>query len=185
MLLCLGFSICEIRTKFSSTHRVVLRFRCHNVYENTLYKYDYVISGFIKGWDLLCVCVCVHACVRSVVSGSLRPPWIVVRQAPLSMGLPRQEYWSVGCHFLLQVNLSDPGIESASFVSCIGRWVLYHCTTWEALIHCMYSPTMLYTSMNWKVRWTIYVTSIYNWWLEKKQIPVLLRTTPSSLRFCT
>ena len=26
--------------------------------------------------------------------------WTVARQAPLSMGLPRQEYWS-GCHFLL------------------------------------------------------------------------------------
>ena len=63
MLPCLGFSICEIRTKSSSTYRVVLRFRCHNVYENTLYKYDYVISGFIKGWDLLCVCVCALNCV--------------------------------------------------------------------------------------------------------------------------
>ena len=26
--------------------------------------------------------------------------WTVARQAPLSMGFPRQEYWSV-CHFLL------------------------------------------------------------------------------------
>ena len=33
----------------------------------------------------------------------------------------------VGCHFLLQ------GINTGlSCVSCIGRWVLYHCTTWEA-----------------------------------------------------
>ena len=31
---------------------------------------------------------------RSVVSGSLRPPWTAARQAPLSMGFPRQEYWS-------------------------------------------------------------------------------------------
>ena len=28
-------------------------------------------------------------------------PWTVAYQAPLSMGFPRQEYWS-GCHFLLQ-----------------------------------------------------------------------------------
>ena len=27
--------------------------------------------------------------------------WIVARQAPLSMGFPRQENFGVGCHFLL------------------------------------------------------------------------------------
>ena len=27
--------------------------------------------------------------------------WTVAQQAPLPMGFPRQEYWSVGCHFLL------------------------------------------------------------------------------------
>ena len=32
---------------------------------------------------------------------TLATSWNVVRQAPLSMGLSRQEYWS-GCHFLLQ-----------------------------------------------------------------------------------
>ena len=34
-------------------------------------------------------------------------------QAPLSMGFLRQEYWS-GCHFLLQGDLPDPGIEPKS-----------------------------------------------------------------------
>ena len=29
-------------------------------------------------------------------------PWAIARQAPLSMGFSRQEYWRVGCHFLLQ-----------------------------------------------------------------------------------
>ena len=29
-------------------------------------------------------------------------PWTTVRQAPLSMGFPRQEYWCLGCRFLLQ-----------------------------------------------------------------------------------
>ena len=32
---------------------------------------------------------------------TLATPWTVARQAPLSMGFSRQEYW-VGCHFLLQ-----------------------------------------------------------------------------------
>ena len=31
---------------------------------------------------------------------TLRNLWTVAHQAPLSMGSPRQEYWS-GCHFLL------------------------------------------------------------------------------------
>ena len=34
-------------------------------------------------------------CVYSAVSDSLRPlRWTVALQAPLSMGFPRQEYWS-------------------------------------------------------------------------------------------
>ena len=40
-------------------------------------------------------------------------PWNVARQAPLSMGFPRQEY-GVHCHFLLQRDLFDPGIQLAS-----------------------------------------------------------------------
>ena len=28
------------------------------------------------------------------VSDSLRPPWTIAHQAPLSMGVSRQEYWS-------------------------------------------------------------------------------------------
>ena len=36
-------------------------------------------------------------------------PWTVVCQAPLSMGFPRQEYWS-GLPFPSQEDLPDPGI---------------------------------------------------------------------------
>ena len=36
-------------------------------------------------------------------------PWTVARQAPLSMGLSRQEYWS-GLPFPSPGGLSDPGI---------------------------------------------------------------------------
>ena len=32
--------------------------------------------------------------ICSVMSNSLRPPWTVAHQAPLSMGFSRQEYWS-------------------------------------------------------------------------------------------
>ena len=52
-------------------------------------------------------------------------------QAPLSMGFPRQVYWnrlplpSLG-------DLPEPEIEPVSCISCVGRWLLYHCATWEA-----------------------------------------------------
>ena len=39
--------------------------------------------------------------------------WTIACQAPLSMGFPRQEYWS-GLPFPPSEDLSDPGIEPAS-----------------------------------------------------------------------
>ena len=40
-------------------------------------------------------------------------PWTVARQAPLSMGFSRQEYWS-GLPFPSPGDLPDPGTEPAS-----------------------------------------------------------------------
>ena len=40
-------------------------------------------------------------------------PWTVARQAPLSMGFPRQGYWS-GLPFPAPGALPDPGIEALS-----------------------------------------------------------------------
>ena len=50
---------------------------------------------------------------RSVVSDFLWPPWTVARQAPLSMGFSRQEYWS-GLTFPLPGDLPDPETEPGS-----------------------------------------------------------------------
>ena len=51
---------------------------------------------------------------RSIMSDSLRPHGLyVARQAPLSMGFSRQEYWS-GLPFLVPGDLPDPGIEPRS-----------------------------------------------------------------------
>ena len=47
--------------------------------------------------------------------------WAVAHQAPLSMGFPRQEYWS-GLPLPPLGNLPDPGMEPAAlYVSCIGK----------------------------------------------------------------
>ena len=48
-----------------------------------------------------------------VVSNSFATPWTAARQAPLSMGFCRQEYWS-GLSFPSPGDLPDPGIEPAS-----------------------------------------------------------------------
>ena len=57
--------------------------------------------------------------------GSLRPPWTVTHQASPSMGFSRQEYWH-GTYALLQGIFPTQGSTHISYVSCVGRWVLYH-----------------------------------------------------------
>ena len=47
------------------------------------------------------------------MSNSFVTPWTVARQASLSMGFPRQEYWSV-LPFPSPGDLPDPGIKPAS-----------------------------------------------------------------------
>ena len=51
--------------------------------------------------------------------------WTTAHQAPLSMGFSKQEYWR-GLPFPSPGDHPDPGIEPVSYISCIGRWVLYH-----------------------------------------------------------
>ena len=53
------------------------------------------------------------------MSNSFVTPWAIARQAPLSMGFSRQEYWS-GLPFPSPENLLDLGIEPASPASVGG-----------------------------------------------------------------
>ena len=53
----------------------------------------------------VCVCVCAQSCSRTVAC-----------QAPLSMGFPRQEYWS-GLSFPSPGDLPHPGIKPMSLES--------------------------------------------------------------------
>ena len=50
---------------------------------------------------------------RYVVSDAFATPWTVSLQVPLSMGFPRQEYWS-GLPFSSPGDLPDPGIKPVS-----------------------------------------------------------------------
>ena len=58
--------------------------------------------------------------------------WTVARQAPLSMGFSRQEYWS-GLPFPTLVDLPNPGIEPMSLMSPVLAVRFFTTsTTWEA-----------------------------------------------------
>ena len=61
-------------------------------------------------------------------------PLTVARQAPLSMGLSRQEYWS-GLPFPSPGDLPDPGIEPTSLKSpaMVGRFFTTICYTYLSL----------------------------------------------------
>ena len=59
-------------------------------------------------------------------------PWAVAHQAPLSMGFPRQAYWS-GLPFPSPGDLPDPGIEPMSPASpALAGGFFTHLATREA-----------------------------------------------------
>ena len=76
--------------------------------------------------QLLQKMICMPVC--SVVSDSVTP-WTAAHQAPLSMGLSRQDYWS-GLTFPTPGDLSNPGIKPTSFASPTLADGFF--TTWEA-----------------------------------------------------
>ena len=67
------------------------------------------------------------SCVQLFVT-----PWTIARQAPLSMGFSRHEYWN-GLPFPSPGDLPDPGIKPASLTSpaLAGRFFTTS-ATWEA-----------------------------------------------------
>ena len=61
------------------------------------------------------------------MSDSSATPWIVAHQAPLSMGFPRQEYWS-GLLFPSLGDLSDPGIKPGSLALQADIYIFFYQT---------------------------------------------------------
>ena len=95
------------------------------------------IKQLVNSWskDQIQVCLALDpilACMlsRSIVSDSVILLWTVACQVPLSLGFPRQGYWS-GLPFPPPRDLPNPGMKPVSCISCIGRRILYHCATWE------------------------------------------------------
>ena len=106
----LKFHTTQSNQKFNpqeSTHDIFHRTRTNNSSEEPRqYKQrtKLGVSQSLTSNYTTCVCVC------SVVFNSVTP-W-----APLSMGYPRQEYWS-GLPFPFPGDLPDPGSEPVSLVS--------------------------------------------------------------------
>ena len=72
----------------------------------------------------------------------------VAHQAPLSMGFPRQDYWS-GLSFLPPGDLPDPGIKPES--PALAKQILYHWATGDS--HCC--------SSKWPQVWWFKTVQIY------------------------
>jgi len=66
------------------------------------------------------------------------------------MGFFRQEYWNGSFSYPPPRDLPDPGIKVAFLGSLgIGRWIVYHCTTREAV------SVILGVSQVWRGAWLI------------------------------
>ena len=106
--------------------------------------------GWEGSWGRMDTCICVAellCCppetITWLIGYACRPShfspvwlfatlWTVTRQAPLSMGFSRQEYWS-GLPCPLPGDLPDPGIEPASLMSpALAGWFFNTSATWEA-----------------------------------------------------
>ena len=62
---------------------------------------------FVLTWRTNIRCSVAKSCLTFAI------PWTAARQAPLSMGFGRQEYWS-GLPVPSRVDFPNPGIEAAS-----------------------------------------------------------------------
>ena len=88
------------------------------------------------------IIITLSVCVLSRVRLSATP-WAVARQAPLSMGFSRQEYWS-GLTFPSPGDLPNPGIAPVSLVSpaLVGRFFTTDATD-NKTVSCTHSETKL------------------------------------------
>ena len=110
----------------------------------------------------VCVCVCARAHVCSVMSDSFETLWTVAHQAVLSMGFPRQEYWS-GLTFPPPKTLSTQKLNLVCCICCTGSSILYHWDTSEAtlLIRDQISPDFK-MGRKFKVFFTLKLTLVFS-----------------------
>ena len=94
-------------------------------------------------------CVSMHVCVLSCFScvGLFATLWAAARQAPLSMGFSRQEYWC-GLPFPSPGYLPNPGVEPVSLTSpALSTGFFTTSSTWES--PCKYIYSLILTVVLW------------------------------------
>jgi len=92
-----------------------------NLYLREMHRkcwYSTMLKGCFEDW--------IHLCTKLLQSClTLATPWTVAHQAPLSTGFSRQELkWVAVSSSRESYQLRDQSW--VFYVSCIGRWVLYH-----------------------------------------------------------
>ena len=98
-------------------------------------SYYYLHTVRVRRFVCVCVCVCLCVCAcalsRSVLSDSPATPWTEACQAPLPMGIfqARILEW-------VSISFSRGSFppRDGTRLSCIERWVLFHCTAWVSII---------------------------------------------------
>ena len=122
-----SLKICHLQIHMSGTYCTMLPFSevCKPILLNGIFAklFNFVAASII----ILVVFLrlrheCMHA--QSISPTQLcGPPWTVDHQAPLSMGFPRQEYWS-GLPFTSPGDLPNPGIKPtySEFPTLTGRF---------------------------------------------------------------
>ena len=98
-------------------------------------------------------------------------PWTVARQAPLSMGFSRQEYWS-GLLCLPAGNLPKPGIKPALRISSTLAEALYqkhHLGSPKAVLNMGLKPKILWLRLSCSTDWAS-LAAIFNF-IETRAIP--------------
>ena len=99
--------------------------------------------------SFVCVCVCVCVCSVAQLCWTFCDP-MEAHQAPLSMGLLRQECWS-GLPFLAPEDLPKPEMESMSFMSptLVGKLIFQNIKLiLDMFIHYIYSSSQYHIVKN-------------------------------------
>ena len=113
--------------------------------------------------NILEPCIILVVAVTKACLTILWSSWTVAHQAPLSMGFPRQEYWSV-LPFPSPGDLPDPGIKSASPALQAGYLLQHHwgspqCDVVQSLSHVQHFVTPRTAECQASLSFTIYTKS--------------------------